>query len=238
MVSFSRLLLVFNKHFTSPLRTVVSISKPTKRDNTDRVDRGIGSTMEVSVISLAAQVPQLVATAEFPFTDLSRTSSGAHSDHREIVSLSREHRTAYRDLLLGLDAPARLSRFACPLSDDGILKHADYAVREAAWIAGLFVTSELCGVVELYECRDPQDLEAAFAVANIWRRQGVGTALLFAAIGWARRSHRSCLRMMFSRHNWPMRRLAGKAEPRLDLDMEEFIASVMIDGARCGAALD
>ena len=184
------------------------------------------------MISLAAQVPQLVATAEFPFTDLSRTGPGAHSHHREIVSLSPEHRTAYCDLLLGLDAPARLSRFACPLNDDGILKHADYAAREAAWIAGLFVAGEPCGVVELYECRDPQDVEAAFAVANIWRRKGVGTALLFAAIRWTRRSHRSCLRMMFSRHNWPMRRLAGKAEPQLDLDMEEFIASVIVGTGR------
>ncbi len=180
--------------------------------------------------SHAPQAPQPVATAEFPFADLLHIR--ARANHREIVSLSPEHRTAYGDLLLGLDAPARLSRFACPLGDDGIVRHADYAMRQAAWIAGLFVASELCGVVELYECQDPQDIEAAFAVASVWRRQGVGTALLFAAIGWARTSHRSRLRMMFSRHNWPMRRLAGKAEPQLDLDMEEFIASVIVGAGR------
>ena len=167
-----------------------------------------------------------------PFTELSRLGSGARSLRRDIVSLSLEHRTAFRDLLLGLDAPSRLSQFACPLSDDGILRHTDYAVREAAWIAGLFVANELCGVVELYECRDPQDIEAAFAVASAWRRQGIGTALLFAAIGWARMSHRSRLRMMFSRNDWPMRRLASKAEPQLDLYMDELIASVTIGGGR------
>ena len=75
-----------------------------------------------------------------------------------------------------------------------------------------------------------QIVEAAFAVASAWRRQGVGTALLNAAIGWARMSDRSCLRMMFSRHNWPMRRLASKAKPQLDLDMEELIASVTVGG--------
>jgi GNAT superfamily N-acetyltransferase len=186
--------------------------------------------MEVSVASLAPQGPQPVLTAEVPFTDLSRIGSGARFLCCDIVSLSPAHRTAYRDLLLGLDPPSRLSRFACPLSDDGILKHLDYATREAAWIAGLFVSNELCGVLELYECRNPQIVEAAFAVASTWRRQGVGTALLHAAIGWARMSHRSCLRMMFSRHNWPMRRLASKAKPQLDLDMEEFIASVTVGG--------
>ena len=188
--------------------------------------------------SLAPQAPRTVLTAKFPFTDLSRLGSGARSLHRDIVALSSEHRTAFRDLLLGLDAPSRLSQFACPLSDDGILRHTDFAVREAAWIAGLFVANELCGVVELYECRDAQDVEAAFAVASAWRRQGVGTALLHAAIGWARRSHRSRLRMMFSRHYWPMRRLASKAKAQLDLDMEELIACVMIGGGRYGAETD
>jgi len=182
------------------------------------------------VTSLAPEAPQPVLAAEFPFTELSRLGSSARSLRPDIVSLSLQHRTAFRDLLLGLDAPSRLSRFACFLSDDGILRHTDYAVREASWIAGLFVANELCGVVELYECRDPQDIEAAFAVASARRRQGVGTALLFAAIGWARMSHRSRLRMMFSRNDWPMRRLASKAEPQLDLYMDELIASVTIDG--------
>jgi GNAT superfamily N-acetyltransferase len=186
--------------------------------------------MEGYVTSLAPEAPQPVLAAEFPFTELSHLGSSARSLRRDIVSLSLEHRTAFRELLLGLDASSRSRRFACFLSDDGILRHTDYAVREAAWIAGLFVAKELCGVVELYECRDPQDIEAAFAVASAWRRQGVGTALLFAAIGWARMSHRSRLRMMFSRNDWPMRRVASKAEPQLDLYMDELIASVTIGG--------
>jgi hypothetical protein len=43
-------------------------------------------------------------------------------------------------------------------------------------------------------------------------------------------SHRSRLRMMFSRNDWPMRRVASKAEPQLDLYMDELIASVTIGG--------
>lgn len=48
-------------------------------------------------------------------------------------------------------------------------------------------------------------------------------------------SHRTRLRMMFSRNDWAMRRLATKAEPQLDLYMDELIASVTIGGGRCGA---
>ena len=73
--------------------------------------------------SLAHQAARPVLTAECPFTELSRLGSGARSLRRDIVSLSLEHRTAFRDLLLDLDAPSRLCRFACPLSDDGILRH-------------------------------------------------------------------------------------------------------------------
>ena len=63
--------------------------------------------MEVSVASLLPQGPQ--PTAEVPFTDLLRIGSGARFLCRDFVSLSPEHRTAYRDLLLGLDPPSRLS---------------------------------------------------------------------------------------------------------------------------------
>jgi len=186
------------------------------------------------VTSLSA-IAWPVPAAEFPFTDLSRSDSGARSDRRSIISLGPEYRTAFRDLLLGLDAPSRFSRFACQLGDDGILRHAEHAAREAAWIAGLFMANELCGVVELYECRDRRDIEAAFAVASAWRRQGIGTALLLTAIGWAQMTRRSRLRMMFSRQNWPMRRLASKANPQLDLDFDELVADVMIGDRQYGA---
>ena len=187
-----------------------------------------------SLSALAGPIP----TAEFPFADFWSPESGAHSGRRTIISLGPEHLTVFRDLLLGLDAPCRLSRFASQLSDNGILRHTEHAVREAAWIAGFFTANELCGVVELYECRDPRDIEAAFAVASAWRRLGIGTALLFKAIEWAQLTRRSRLRMMFSRQNWPMRRLASKANPDLDLDMDELIANVAIGDRRCGADTD
>lgn len=83
-----------------------------------------------------------------------------------IAILDGEHQAAFRDLLLGLDLASRISRFSGAVKDDGILRHVRQAAREAAWIAGLFVAEELCGVVELYEAGDVRDLEAAFVVAR------------------------------------------------------------------------
>jgi GNAT superfamily N-acetyltransferase len=148
-----------------------------------------------------------------------------------VRTLGAEDETAFRDLLLGLDNACRVSRFSGVISDEGIARHTRQALRETAWLGGLFVDNELCGVVELYETRDPGDLEAAFAVASRWRRLGLGTALLFAALEWARHSRRATLHMIFSRTNWPMRRLASKAEPTFDLTLDELIASVVIGGA-------
>jgi GNAT superfamily N-acetyltransferase len=149
-----------------------------------------------------------------------------------IMSLRPEHEVTFRDLLLGLDLTSRVSRFSGALGDKGILRHVRQASREAAWIAGLFVNDELCGVAELYESLDPRDVEAAFAVASRWRRMGFGTALLFAAIDWARRTGRVRLRMIFARNNWAMRRLASKAAPQLELELDELIANVIVGDRR------
>jgi GNAT superfamily N-acetyltransferase len=145
---------------------------------------------------------------------------------RKLTALGADDRIAFRAFLLALDEPSRFSRFSCVMSDDGIARHALYAASEAAWIAGMFAGEELCGVVELYESREPRDVEAAFVVATARRRQGVGTALLFAALRWAQRSDRARLRMIFSRRHWAMRRLTGKAGASLDLD--EFVADVVV----------
>ena len=145
-----------------------------------------------------------------------------------IMTLEPGHQAAFRDLLLDLDLASRVSRFAGAVADHGIIRHVRQASREAAWIGGLFLKGELCGVVELYESLDPRDVEAAFVVASRWRRMGFGTALLFAAIDWARQTGRLRLRMVFARNNWAMRRLASKAEPQLELELDELIANVTV----------
>jgi hypothetical protein len=51
---------------------------------------------------------------------------------------------------------------------------------------------------------------------------------LFAALEWAQRSGRARLLMIFARGNWPMRRLASKAKPKLHLALDELVASVAV----------
>jgi hypothetical protein len=65
-------------------------------------------------------------------------------------------------------------------------------------------------------------------VAPGWRRGGLGLALLRAAIEAAAGVDAASLRMMFSRHNWPMRTLADKAGGRLDLVLDEIAVDVAL----------
>lgn len=165
-------------------------------------------------------------------TDMLRPTSGAPApsmrDEFALRALGPADQIAVCELLLGLDDTSRVKRFNSVISDDGVVCHARRALHEAAWIAGLFAGGELCGVVELYETCEPGVVEASFAVASRWRRRGVGTALLFAALAWAHETHRIRLHMIFERCNWPMRRLASKAEPTLDMALDELVASVAI----------
>ena len=86
-------------------------------------------------------LPRRLLSQPSPLGFLFANRSFAGSDARlvcgDIVSLGPEHRTVFRDLMLGLDATSRFNRFVCQISDDGVLRHTDQAVREAAWIVGL-----------------------------------------------------------------------------------------------------
>jgi GNAT superfamily N-acetyltransferase len=70
-------------------------------------------------------------------------------------------------------------------------------------------------------------------VAQDWRRRGLGLALLQAAIAAAAHADAGTLRMIFSRHNWPMRKLADKASGRLDLVLDEITVDVALAKSCC-----
>jgi GNAT superfamily N-acetyltransferase len=96
------------------------------------------------------------------------------------------------------------------------------------WLAGIVIHQRLSGVVELYDVNPQGAVEAAFLVDQAWRRRGLGTALLKAAVQWATERDRVLLRMMFSGNNWPMRGLAANAGARLDLAFDEVVADLPI----------
>jgi hypothetical protein len=55
--------------------------------------------------------------------------------------------------------------------------------------------------------------------------------LLQAAIQKASACEANTLRMMFSRHNWPMRKLASKASAKLDIVLDEMCVDVPLSGS-------
>jgi GNAT superfamily N-acetyltransferase len=146
----------------------------------------------------------------------------------EVVELGPQHEGELKRLLVNLNPESRASRFNCAASDALLLRHSQRALTTTAWLAGTIIHQRLSGVVEVYDMCSPGAVEAAFLVDEGWRRRGLGTALLKAAVQWATKRDRVLLRMTFSRNNWPMRRLAANAGPRLDLSFDEVVADLPI----------
>src|SRR5882724_9161484 len=138
----------------------------------------------------------------------------------DILRLRPEHVAELCRLLCDLDPLSRCGRFNHAVSDAYLAGHANR------------------GVVEVYYDGPRSCAEAAFVVAQDWRRRGLGLALLQAAIAAAARADVGKLRMIFSRHNWPMRKLADKASGRLDLVLDEITVDVALaesPGSTAGA---
>jgi GNAT superfamily N-acetyltransferase len=155
------------------------------------------------------------------------TTTAPSGYRTRIKPLGPQHETDLLAVFLDLDRPCRVSRFAYAASDHFLIQHSQRALSSAAWIAGAFVDETLRGVVEVYDAAAGA-VETAFLVERDWRRRGLGTALMRAAMQWARENDRPTLRMMFSRGNWPMRKLATNAQARLDLSLDEICADVVV----------
>jgi GNAT superfamily N-acetyltransferase len=144
-----------------------------------------------------------------------------------ITRLDPEHEADLAELLIGLDAPSRQCRFNSAVNGACLSRHARHALSASAFIAGAFVEGRLSGAVEVYDARPPELAEVAFVVAQNWRRRGIASALLWNATQWAFETGRGGLRMVFSRSNWAMRKLAEKADARLDLIEDGMSAEVL-----------
>ena len=83
--------------------------------------------------------------------------------------------------------------------------------------------------MEIYSGGPGGYAEAAFVVEKKWRRRGLGWALLRAASQVAADAEMKTLRMIFSRHNWGMRKLAAKAGGRLDVILDAMVVDVALD---------
>jgi GNAT superfamily N-acetyltransferase len=174
-----------------------------------------------------------MSLAEYRVTGIRRLGDAEWRPEADILApdircLGRQDEGELCRLLLGLEPAARCSRFGQAASDAYLANHAECALANVDWIVGALVDERLRGVVEIYN-RGPHDYaEAAFVVEPEWRRRGLGWALLRAAMQIAADSETNSLRMIFSRHNWPMRKLASKASGRLDVILDEISVDVAL----------
>jgi ribosomal protein S18 acetylase RimI-like enzyme len=160
--------------------------------------------------------------------DIGSSMDSAMTAH-EIRCLGDQDEGALCRLMLSLEPLARCSRFGQAANDATLANHAKCALANADWIVGAFLEDRLQGVVEIYRGGPGDGAEAAFVVERESRRQGLGWALLRAAMKIAADAETKTLRMIFSRHNWGMRKLAVKAGGRLDVLLGEIVVDVALD---------
>jgi GNAT superfamily N-acetyltransferase len=129
-----------------------------------------------------------------------------------VRELGPQHRTELVRLGQSLDPPVCIS----------------HRLETASWAAGVFVDHRLRGLVEGRHPGDPIFVEVSLVVEPSWRGRGLGSALLKAAIDWGKASGRSTLRMVFSRHDWSMRKLASKANAQFDIVFDRMSADVSL----------
>jgi GNAT superfamily N-acetyltransferase len=149
-----------------------------------------------------------------------------------IRQLGRGDETDLVGLLLSLDRDSRASRFSGAVNDSYLVEHAKRALAAASFLAGAYVDGEPRGIVEVYDEDSRGVCEAAFVVNQDWRRRGIGSSLLQTAVEWSANSRHAALRMIFSRHNWPMRKLASKAGNKLDIVLDEMVVEVAFKPSR------
>lgn len=110
-------------------------------------------------------------------------------------------------------------------------EHALPALPAARWMVGAYVGGEVTGFVQA--CDGPFDrrVETTLFVHIKWRRQGIGTLLLEAAMDWARLRDARALRLVCARTDWATRHFAEKRGARLDLAFGQIVADIPL--GRC-----
>jgi len=152
----------------------------------------------------------------------------------QIALIDDDQIDVVQDFLLRLDRESRWRRFGHAASDAALVAHARTALDEASGVIGIAIDGTLRGILEIYSCAPRPFCEAALVVDPAWRRRGLGFALLRAAARFSCNSGGGGIRLIFTRDNWPMRKLADRAQARFDLVLDEISAEIA--PARLGGA--
>jgi len=173
-------------------------------------------------MSLDLSEPLSLSISSSPPQDATRSAS--------IHVLTETDRCDIDELLVSLDLDSRCSRFGYAASDAALVTHSRSALQNACSTLGIFTNDKLSGIAEIYQ-RDDAHYEVSFVVERPSRRRGHGWRLLRSSMHWAQKANAASLQMIFSRHNWAMRKLAAKARAKLDLSLDELNAEIRISTA-------
>jgi hypothetical protein len=143
-----------------------------------------------------------------------------------ICALSESHRGEFERFLIALDSSSRCSRFGYAANDAALVAHSQSALRAACRMFGIFIEHKLAGVAEIYRCHSADKYEVLLVVDRPLQKRGLGWNLLSCSMQWARSANAESLRLVFSRHNWAMRKLAKRARATLDLSRDELNAEI------------
>jgi GNAT superfamily N-acetyltransferase len=130
-------------------------------------------------------------------------------------------RAAYAAHLRRLSPEDRRSRFHADLGDAAVERHAAKALAGPGRVMGWFENGALRGAAEVALSRGGLSAEAAFEVEEAWRGRGVGTALVGAALLWARNRGARRLIVHTTRRNLPMLRAAQAHGAAFEFDLAD-----------------
>ncbi len=142
-----------------------------------------------------------------------------------IRALTAHDVPAIERMLRALDVDSRCARFGWASSDDSLMAHSRGLVANATHLIGAFAFGELRGIVEICGATAA---EVTLVVTPQFRRRGFGRAMLAAAVAWAGESGVTSIDLIFSRDNWPMRRIAAAGHARLDIALDEIRATIHV----------
>ena len=124
-----------------------------------------------------------------------------------------------------LDRDGCCARFGHGISRKTLASYGAGAVADTSLSFGAFHNGSLRGLLQAYpHNRDAAEL--ALVVAPEARGQGLGSSLLEHALRWAADHGLAKVLLTFSRQNWRMRHLVSKANARLDLFLDDFLAEI------------
>jgi len=130
-----------------------------------------------------------------------------------------------RQLYLGAPIEDRCTRFCARVSDEHVLRHIERSVGKADTLLGAFESDRLVGAAEVF--LDDGCAELAFLVARRAQRQGVGKALMAAALSAATGFGARKGIVITARDNRPMHRLAlASGMTRTLADDAEWMAEI------------